>query len=152
LITKKQLEKAMDFLSRHNPKVGEVARSTSFLSSEQVERVLERQAQTGERFGQAAVSLGFLSEEELERLLEEQRSASLCLGHALFLTGALEADRLVNEMARFDSLEEAELMALDPVDWQPGESSRQTERPSPSGDNAEYPSRDSRGTSQGEAA
>jgi hypothetical protein len=104
-ITPPQLLAAVEYQSKYNVRLGELAVALGMLTPFESQHVNAAQVREDHLFGETAVRYGFLTERQLGDALETQRAARVSLGQALATLGYLGAPIADAAHARF-SLEQ----------------------------------------------
>lgn len=105
IISKTQLEEAIDLQERHNQLLGQLAHSKGYLSEEQVQETTREQKILDLPFGVIALRKNFLTPKQLDDLLFSQVVATTHIGEALVELGHLppsDLGRLLNEYNRHE--------------------------------------------------
>ena len=93
LLTREQLEDALEFQKSVHVKFGVLAVDESYMTPLQVEEVHEKQKQIDKRFGEIAVELGYLTNEQVELLISNQKQGHLFLAQALVDRGYMSIEQ-----------------------------------------------------------
>jgi hypothetical protein len=104
-ITPPQLLAAVEYQTKYNARLGELAVALGMLTPFESQHVNAAQVREDRLFGETAVRYGFLTERQLGDALDTQRAARVSLGQALATLGYLGAPTVDAAHVRF-SLEQ----------------------------------------------
>jgi hypothetical protein len=100
-ITSPQLLAAVEYQSKYNSRLGELAVALGMITPYESEQVNAAQLGDDSLFGETAVRCGVLTERQLCDVLETQRNARVLLGQALETLGYLERRTIDSALAAF---------------------------------------------------
>jgi CheY-specific phosphatase CheX len=101
VITAPQLLAAVEYQSRNNSRLGELAVALGLATPFEVEQIRALQATEDLRFGEAALKLGVLAADDIERAAAARASGHVQLGEALIALGYLDQKRAEQAAAAF---------------------------------------------------
>jgi hypothetical protein len=100
-ITPPQLLAAVEYQTKYNTRLGELAVALGMLTPFESEQVNAAQLWSDQLFGETAVRCGLLTERQVDEALETQRNARVLLGQALETLGYLTRPALDTAHANF---------------------------------------------------
>jgi hypothetical protein len=100
-ITAPQLLAAVEYQSKYNSRLGELAVALGMITRFETEQVNAAQLSEDGLFGETAVRHGFLTERQVREALDTQRNARVLLGQALEMLGYVERGTLQAALASY---------------------------------------------------
>ncbi len=98
LITANELERFIQYQRIVKVKLGLIAVTEKFLSTEQADKINHRQATEDKKFGDIAVEQGYLTESQVERLLKLQGNPYLVFVQAMSEQGIMTLEEIENAL------------------------------------------------------
>ena len=112
-ITNKQLSEVVEYQSKNNLSLGELAVRDGFINTEEANIINDKQRSLDKRFGEIAVSLELLTDIQVEKLLQIQKKEKIFFGETLILKNFMSKETLDIELARFAEQQNIETVELD---------------------------------------
>jgi CheY-specific phosphatase CheX len=112
-ITSKQLTEVIEYQTKVNLSLGELAVRDGFISTKEANTINDKQRSLDKRFGEVAISLNLLSDIQVEKLLQIQKKEKKFFGEILIMKNFMSEEFLSIELARFKEQEHIEIIALD---------------------------------------
>lgn len=101
LLSKEQLDLAVDYQLEHNKCVGQIALDENLLDVEQIDKIKEIQKLEDKKFGEVALEIGFLDEKQIDVILHKQKKRNIVFGDALLNLGFLSSDNIDKGIKEF---------------------------------------------------
>ena len=112
-ITNEQLSEVVEYQSKNNLSLGELAVRDAFINTEEANIINDKQRSLDKRFGEIAVSLKLLTDIQVEKLLQIQKKEKIFFGETLILKNFMSKETLDIELARFAEQQNIETVELD---------------------------------------
>ena len=112
-ITNEQLTEVIDYQSKNNLSLGELAVRDGFINTGEANIINDKQRSLDKRFGEIAVSLKLLTDMQVEKLLQIQKKEKVFFGEVLIMKNFMDKKALDVELARFKEHEQIEIVELD---------------------------------------
>lgn len=101
LITKEQLDRALEYQLKHNKCVGEIALEEKLLDKFQIQKIKEIQKIEDKKFGEVSLDINFLDDKQIDVILDKQKKRNITFGQALLHEGVLGKEEIDEESFEF---------------------------------------------------
>jgi len=114
-LTNEQLTEVVEFQSKNNLSLGEIAIREKLLTKKQANLINDKQRSLDKRFGEVAISLELLDELQIEKLLTTQRAEKLFFGDVLILKKMITQEVLTKELTLFEAQQKLDVVELEDI-------------------------------------
>jgi len=101
LVTKEQLNRALEYQRDYNRPMGKFAYELGYISRTDNIRILLEHIKSKKRYGNIAIELGLLTRQQLDEVLAAQNHHSVMLGKVLVQNGVLSRVQLLEALKNF---------------------------------------------------
>lgn len=112
LLTNEQLVEAVDYQSKCNLSLGELAVREDYITAKEADKINDKQRSLDKRFGEVAIDLGLLIDEQIEKLLAIQKKEKIFFGEILLRKNFLDETTLNNALKNFEDAQKLEVVQL----------------------------------------
>lgn len=112
LLTNEQLVEAVDYQSKCNLSLGELAVREDYITANEADKINDKQKSLDKRFGEVAIELGLLNEEQIQKLLDIQKKEKIFFGEILLRKNFLDKQTLDDALQNFENSQKLEVVQL----------------------------------------
>ncbi|KAF5076713.1 Glycosyltransferase like family 2 [anaerobic digester metagenome] len=99
LITREQLEMAIEYQKQYGGRFGNICISMGFLTNEQIDEVLKKNVSRKGRIGEVLVEKGIISQDQMDEAIKMQNKSGGKIGDILVFLGYVDQETLYRELS-----------------------------------------------------